>query len=66
MKKAKLFIWWVLANAFWVERGMTSLMNLRLPQWTEAWEKPYDPLQYLISPGELHIYIFIADCNSLY
>lgn len=56
MKKANLFIWWAPTNAFWVESGMTSLMNLRLPQWTEAWEKPYDPLQYLITRVELHIY----------
>lgn len=40
-------------------------MNLRLPQWTKAWEKPYDPLQYLITPSELHIYIFILFCFKL-
>lgn len=34
---------------------MTSLMNLRLSQWTEPWEKPCDPLQYLITHAELYI-----------
>lgn len=58
-------MWWAPANAFWVEREMTSLMNLRLPQWTEAQEKPYDPLQCLITSAELQRYIFIVDCNSL-
>lgn len=58
MKKAQLFIWWVLAVAFWAEREMTSLMNLRLPQWTEAWEKLCDPVQHLITPVEVQIYTY--------
>lgn len=56
MKKANLFIWWGLANAFWVESEIITLMNLRLPRWMKAWEKPYDPLWYLVTRIEIHIY----------
>lgn len=50
-------MWWVLANAFWVERRMTSPMNMGRPQWTEAWDKTHDPLRYLITPTELQVYV---------
>lgn len=60
MKKANLFIWWAPANAFWVGSGMTSLMILRHPQWTEAWEKPDDPPQYSITHVELCKYLYCS------